>query len=45
MDFNGEHKDDDSDDGWVLDSELSGEKESEIVSESGDNTAVLTVEM
>ena len=40
-----EHKVDDSDDGWVLDSEEIGEEESQIVSESDGNTAVSTVEM
>ena len=45
MDFNSEHKDDDSDDGWVLDSEEIGEEESQIVSESDGNAAVLIVEM
>ena len=45
MDFVSKHRDDDSDNGWVLDSEKTGEEESEIVSENDDNTAVLTVEM
>ena len=40
-----EYKVDDSDDGWVLDSEEIGEEESQIVSESDGNTAVSTVEM
>ena len=45
MDFDSEHKDDDSDDGWVLDSEYTEVLESEVGSESDGNTAVLTVEM
>ena len=40
-----EHIVDDSDDGWVLESEQTGEKKSEIVSESDGNNAVLTVKM
>ena len=40
-----EYKVDDSDDGWVLDSEEIGEEESQIMSESDGNTAVSTVEM
>ena len=45
MDDDSEHKVDELDDGWELDSEWTGEKESEIVSESDDNTAVLAVRM
>ena len=45
MDYDSEHKVDDSDDGWVLDSEYTGVLESEVGSESDGNTAVLTVEM
>ena len=45
MDDDSEHKVDDLDGGWVLGSESSGEEESEIVSESDGNTAVLTVKM
>ena len=45
MDFDHEHKDDDSDNGWVLDPEKTGEEESEIVPENVGNTAMLTVEM
>ena len=45
MDDNNDHKVDDSDSGWVLDSEEIGEEESEIVSDSDSNTAMLTVEM
>ena len=44
MDGDSEHKVDDWDDGWVLDSEQIGEEESEV-SESDGNTAMLTVEM
>ena len=40
-----EHKVDDSDDGWMLDSEEFGQEESEIVSESDCKTAMFTVEM
>ena len=40
-----EHKVDDSDYGRVLDSELIGEEESDIGSESDGKTAMLTVEM
>ena len=36
---------DDNDDGWGLDSEKNWEEESETVSESDGNTAVLTVKM
>ena len=39
------HKVNNVDDGWVLDSALIGEEESDIVSESDGNTAMLTVEM
>ena len=39
-----EHKVVDSDDGWVFDSEYTCEEESETVSESDGNTAMLTVE-
>ena len=45
MDYDSEHKVDDSDDRWVLDSEWIGEEESETVSESDGNSAMLTVEM
>ena len=45
MDDDSEHKVDDLDDGWVLNSERIREEESETVSESDGNTAVLTVEM
>ena len=41
MDDDSEHKVDDSDDGWVLDSEQIWKEESEIVSESDGNTAML----
>ena len=45
MNDDGEHKVDDMD-GWlVLDSEKSGEEESDIVSESDGNMAMLTAEM
>ena len=44
MDSDSEHKGHDSDDGWVLDSEWTWEKESEILSESDNNTVMLTVE-
>ena len=45
MDFVSKHKDDDSDNGWVLDPEKTGEEESEIVPENVGSTAMLTVEM
>ena len=45
MDDDSEHNVDDSDDGWALDSEWIGEEESEVVSDSDGNTAMLTVEM
>ena len=45
MDFDSKHKDDDLDNGWVLDSKYTGEKESEIKSQSDGNTVMLTVEM
>ena len=45
MDDDSEHKVVDSDDGWVLDSVYTGEEESDIVSESDGNTAMLTVKM
>ena len=44
-DDDSQHKVDDSDDGWVLNSEQIGEEESETVSESEGNTAMSTVEM
>ena len=40
MDYDSEHKVDDLDDGWVLNSERIREEESETVSESDGNTAV-----
>ena len=47
MDDYSEHKVDDSNDGWVLDSEKVGEKESDIVSDSENdgNTAMLAAEI
>ena len=39
------HSVEDSEDGWALDSEYTDEKESEIVSESDGNAAMLTVKM
>ena len=45
MDDDSEHKVADSEDGWVLDCEWIGEEESDVVSESDGNTAMLTVEM
>ena len=45
MDDDSEHNVVDSDDGWMFDSEQTGEEDSEIVSESDGNTAMLTVEM
>ena len=45
MDYDCEHKVDDSNDGRVLDSEQTGEEESETVLENDGNTAMLTVEM
>ena len=45
MNDDSEHKVDDPDDGWVLDSEYIGEEEREVVSESDGNTAVLPIEM
>ena len=45
MDDDSEHDVDDSDDGWVLDFEEIQEEQSETVSESEHNTALLTVEM
>ena len=43
MDDDSEHKVDDSDDGWVLDSEYTGKEESDTASESDCNTTMLTV--
>ena len=45
MDDDNDNKVDESDDGWVLDSEETGEEESEVVSERDGNTAMLTIEM
>ena len=45
MDDDSRHKVDDLDNGWVFDSAKIGQEESEVVSESDGNTAVLTVEM
>ena len=45
MDDDSEHKVDDLDGGWVLGSESSGEEESDILSESDVNTAMLIVEI
>ena len=44
MDGDSEHRVDDSDYGWLLDSRQIGE-ECEVVSDSDGNTAMLTVEM
>ena len=45
MDDNSENEVNNLDDGWVLDSEETGEEDSKIVSENDGNTEMLTVEM